>query len=129
MYHAVTGKSCHRQNANMLQNPCKASGFNTSLHNFPWGGGGGGVLNHIYSAAEVLHHLGVHYNHCVSPSVRPLAVRQNAHNSLTTWLIMHTYACQHCQNTGMRNSLFYGRGLAEHQSGRLWSVCENAHNS
>ena len=43
--------------------------------------------------------------------------------------ILHTYACQICLTTGMRNSHYGGRGFAEHQSGQSWSVSVNAHNS
>ena len=43
--------------------------------------------------------------------------------------ILHTNARQHCLTFGMCNSLFDGRGFAEHDFSRLWSVSENAHNS
>ena len=33
--------------------------------------------------------------------------------------ILHTYTFQHCLTTGMHNSLFYGRGFAEHQT-KIW---------
>ena len=46
--------------------------------------------------------------------------------NLMHWLIfrsiLHTYACQHCLTIGMRIAYFDGRGVAEHQSGRSWSV-------
>ena len=38
--------------------------------------------------------------------------------------ILHTYACQYSQTTGMQNHLFDGRGFAKHQFRRLWSVSE-----
>ena len=41
----------------------------------------------------------------------------------------HTYACQHCLITGTRNIIYDVREFAENQSGRSWSVSENAHNS
>ena len=43
--------------------------------------------------------------------------------------ILHTNACQQYLITGICNSIFYGRGLAEHHYSWLWSVSENAHNS
>ena len=43
---------------------------------------------------------GVHYNHCVSPSVRPLAVSV-MNRTVYFDQILHTYACQHCLTTGM----------------------------
>ena len=33
--------------------------------------------------------------------------------------ILYTYTFQHCLTTGMHNSLFDGRGFAEHQS-KIW---------
>ena len=38
--------------------------------------------------------LGMHYNHYVCPSVRPLAVSGNAHNSLTQWYTLIIF-CMH----------------------------------
>ena len=32
--------------------------------------------------------LGLYNNHCVRPSVCPLAVSENVHNSKTTWYIL-----------------------------------------
>ena len=46
--------------------------------------------------------------------------------------ILHIYIIVkiiNCLTPGIHNSLFDGRGLAEHQFGWLWSVSEDAHNS
>ena len=81
---------------------------------------------------DIARPLGLHYNHYVSSSV---------HYQLVTMLIIyepHGIFClhyayknafQHYLTTGMCNILFDGRGFAEHQSNRSWSVSENAHNS
>ena len=42
--------------------------------------------------------------------------------------IVHAYACQHCLTTVSRNSLFDGKGFAEHQFSWPWSVSEIGHN-
>ena len=68
----------------------------------------------------------MHYNHTASPSDRGQLVKMLILLNHMVYFdqILHTYACQHCLNTDMRSSLFYGRGFAEHQSDR--SVSENA---
>ena len=50
-----------------------------------------------------------------------LARRGQLVKMLTT---LELHACQHCVS-----AFFDGRGFAEHQSSRNWSVIENAYNS
>ena len=37
--------------------------------------------SHWYAKLLIAQPAGLHYNHCVSPSVRPLSVSENAYNS------------------------------------------------
>ena len=55
---------------------------------------------------EIARPAGVHYNHNVSPSVRPLAVSENAHNSSTTWNILIKFRILMHVKIGMRTCFF-----------------------
>ena len=60
----------------------------------------------LFAPWEIARPLGLHYNHYVSASVRPLPVSDNVHNSWTIWYI-YTNACQHSLTTGIRIHLFW----------------------
>ena len=71
--------------------------------------------------------------HNVSPFVRGQLVKMiktlEPHGICS---LNFAYECMSTNNyltTGMYNSLFDGRGFAEHHFRRVWSVSENAHNS
>ena len=109
-----------------------------------------GIFIHVVQYKEIAQPTCVHYTHCASPPVclvnlsvflpvNRLEISENAHNSWATWFILIKFCiCMHvcifkplaCVTAFLSIPdlclLFY---FAEHQSGRSWSVSENAHNS
>ena len=81
---------------------------------------------HTWSLVYKFHNCTTQSNHCVSPFDH-LAVCYRQLMKMLITLEPHGIFYQILH--GMLNSLFYGRGFAQHQSGQSWSVSENAHTS